>query len=114
MLGVTASPVRTTVPPLMGGRRDGVRPRILLVEDDQAVRLVLALTLELAGYEVVAAGDGEQALAVARLLPAIDLVVCDVGLPRCSGVEVVRRLREERDDVTVLYVTGHADATLAR
>ena len=55
-----------------------------------------------------------QALPLARLLPAIDLVVCDVGLPRCSGVELVRRLREERDDVAVLYVTGHAEATTAR
>ena len=113
MLGVTALPARG----VRSRRRllaDTPAQTVLLVEDDEYVRAVLTLTLELAGYEVVAAGDVEQALPLARLLPAIDLVVCDVGLPRCSGVELVRRLREERDDVAVLYVTGHAEATTAR
>jgi DNA-binding response OmpR family regulator len=113
MLGVTASPVQRGVAARGRLRAGAPAQTVLLVEDDEHVRAVLALTLEVAGYEVVAAGDAEQALPLARLLPAIDLVVCDVGLPRCSGVELVRRLREERADVAVLYITGHAEATVA-
>src|SRR3954467_1704621 len=114
MLGVTAPPAHRHV--RVSARPSGTASgrSVLLVEDDEHVRLVLSLTLELAGYEVVAAGDAEHALSLARLLPAMDLVVCDVGLPRLSGVELVRLLREGREDLAVLYIPGHAEATVAR
>jgi len=66
--------------------------RILVVDDDRAVRDALRRALTLAGYEVQSAEDGEQALeAVVQAIP--DAVVLDVGLPGIDGLEVCRRLR---------------------
>ncbi|MDX6503214.1 MAG: hypothetical protein QOE29_339 [Gaiellaceae bacterium] len=92
---------------------DARRQRILLVEDDEHVRLLLVLTLELAGHEVHAASHAEDALACAELLPDLDLVVTDVCLPRGSGVELVETLRSQRE-IAVLYITGHFEETTAR
>ncbi|MDX6514989.1 MAG: hypothetical protein QOH73_655 [Gaiellaceae bacterium] len=114
MLGVTAAPVLERF--RLDERRvaDARRQQILLVEDDEHVRLLLVLTLELAGHEVHAASNAEDALACAGLLPDLDLVVTDVCLPRGSGVELVETLRAQRDDIAVLYITGHFEETTAR
>jgi two-component system KDP operon response regulator KdpE len=66
--------------------------RVLLVEDDRSVSRVVSAALRARGYQVVAVGSGEEALARAELeLP--DVVVLDLGLPDIDGVEVCRRLR---------------------
>jgi DNA-binding response OmpR family regulator len=113
MPGVTAAPVLERF--RLDERRvvEARRQRILLVEDDEHVRLLLVLTLELAGHEVHAASNAEDALACADLLPDLDLVVTDVCLPRGSGVELVETLRAQRD-IAVLYITGHFEETTAR
>lgn len=65
---------------------------ILVVDDDPAVQKVLKQTLELEGYEVTAADDGEQALArLEERKP--DMVVLDVMMPKVDGFEVLRRIR---------------------
>jgi len=58
---------------------------ILLVEDDEAVRSSVAILLENAGYRVVEAGDGEEALACLRSGAAIGMIVLDLEMPRVSG-----------------------------
>ena len=64
--------------------------RILVVDDDRAVRDALRRALSLAGYEVAQAEDGEQALErIAQSVP--DAVVLDIGLPGVDGLEVCRR-----------------------
>ena len=70
-------------------------PRILVVDDHAKTVDSVRLYLEHAGFEVLAASDGERALALARATPPPDLVVLDVMLPGLSGLEVCRRLREE-------------------
>ena len=71
------------------------QPTVLVVDDEPAVRRVLAMRLEVAGYRVVIAEDGEEALAVfAREQP--DLVVLDVMMPKLDGFAVCRRLRAEK------------------
>jgi putative two-component system response regulator len=68
------------------------RARILVVEDDASIRLLLTALLEREGFEVSTARDGEAGLrAVAEHSP--DVVVLDIGLPRIDGLEVTRRLR---------------------
>ena len=68
--------------------------RLLLVEDDSAVALVYRMRLEMDGYEVIHAADGEEALRLASAeLP--DLVVLDIKLPKVDGFEVLERLRLE-------------------
>jgi two-component system response regulator MprA len=79
--------------------------RILVVDDDRAVRDALRRALTLADYEVQSAGDGEQALElVVQAMP--DAVVLDVGLPGIDGLEVCRRLRLLGNRVPILILTA--------
>ena len=79
-------------------------PRVLVVEDDEDIALVLQRSLRMEGYEVRLAADGQAALdEAARFHP--DLVVLDLGLPKLDGMEVARRLRGA-DDVPILMLTA--------
>ena len=79
--------------------------RILIVEDDRAVRDALRRVLTLAGYDAATADDGAEALdQVAQRLP--DAVVLDIGLPGVDGLEVCRRLRRAGDRVPILMLTA--------
>jgi putative two-component system response regulator len=69
-------------------------PSILAVEDDPASRLLMSRVLEGAGYRVMTAANGEEALSLAASHPP-DLVVLDVGLPGMDGIEVCARLRAD-------------------
>ncbi|HEV8322197.1 MAG TPA: response regulator [Myxococcota bacterium] len=85
-----------------------MRPfRVLVVDDESALRLTVAANLELEGLEVVEAASGEEALALAVAQP-FDLVLTDVRMPGMSGVELYRRLREARSDVPVVLMTAFA------
>ena len=82
-------------------------PTILLVDDEDAVRRVLAFPLEKDGYEVVQAADGEEALE--RFSERdVDLVVLDVMLPRLDGLEVCKRLRAT-SSVPIIMLTARDD-----
>lgn len=70
-------------------------PRILVIEDEPDLREGLRHNLELEGYEVDAAPDGESGLAKATGDPAPDLVLLDLMLPRLNGLEVLRRMRDQ-------------------
>jgi len=79
--------------------------RVLVVDDDRAVREALRRALTLAGYEVQPAEDGEQALEqIVQALP--DAVVLDVGLPGIDGLEVCRRVRRLGNRVPILILTA--------
>jgi two-component system response regulator MprA len=79
--------------------------RILLVDDDRAVREALRRALSLAGYDVAPAEDGEAALEqVVESVP--DAVVLDVGLPGIDGLEVCRRVRRLGSRVPILILTA--------
>jgi two-component system response regulator RegX3 len=83
-----------------------VSERILVVEDEPAIRDVVAFALRGEGYEVVEADDGEVALERALREP-FDLVLLDVMLPGLPGTEVCRRLRAEGDgDVPVIMLSA--------
>ncbi len=81
--------------------------KILIVDDDPRLRELVRLALERAGFSVIVAGDGKQALIhAAREAP--DLVVLDVGLPEMDGFETCRRIRA-RSDVPILFLTARDD-----
>jgi two-component system response regulator MprA len=82
---------------------------ILVVDDERAVRESLRRALELEGYEVDLAADGEQALARLRLGIPVDLVVLDILMPGIDGLDVCRRLRAEGNLVPVLMLTARAE-----
>jgi CheY-like chemotaxis protein len=84
---------------------------ILVVEDDGPVRRVVTAVLEDMGYRVLSAESAEEALRVAhQAKPCVDLVLLDVVLAGRSGVPLARQLGVGR----VVFMSGHADATLAR
>jgi two-component system response regulator MprA len=83
--------------------------KILVVDDERAVRESLRRALELEGYEIELAEDGEQALRRLELEPFPDAVVLDVLMPGVDGLEVCRRLRRARSGVPVLMLTARAE-----
>jgi two-component system response regulator MprA len=79
--------------------------RILVVDDDRAVRESLRRSLEFNGYKVELASDGAQALE-AIIASRPDAMVLDVMMPRLDGLEVARRLRSTGDDLPILVLTA--------
>jgi PAS domain S-box-containing protein len=91
------------------------RETLLLVEDEEAVRHFLTRALERAGYRVLSAADPPAAVALAMATDdAIDLLVTDVVLPGGTGPELAKVLTATRPALPVLYISGYADAVLAR
>jgi PAS domain S-box-containing protein len=88
---------------------------LLLVEDQAPLREILCEALQLLGYRVLVAPDGEAAIATARRHRGrIDLLVTDVVMPRLDGCELARRLSAERPGLRVLYLSGHGLDTATR
>lgn len=79
-------------------------PRVLLVDDEEAITASLAPYLQRSGLDVTTAADGDEALDLCRTLQP-DLVVCDVLMPTVDGREVVRRLRAQADWTPVILLT---------
>jgi two-component system response regulator MprA len=79
--------------------------RILVVDDDRAVRESLRRSLEFNGYQVELASDGAQALE-SIIASRPDAMVLDVMMPRLDGLEVARRLRSTGDDLPILVLTA--------
>jgi OmpR family response regulator RpaB len=91
----------------MAADTDRSRGKILIVDDESALRLILTTRLALAGYEVVAAADGEEALeAYQRESP--DLIVLDVMMPKLDGYGVCKAVRQE-SDVPIIMLTALGD-----
>jgi PAS domain S-box-containing protein len=96
-------------PPPLPVHRDAGEEAILLVEDDAAVRRVARRILDTAGYAVIEAGNGHEALeAVERHAGEIDLVLTDAVMPELGGPELVRRLRSVSPGLRVLFMSGYA------
>ncbi len=81
--------------------------RILIAEDDDAIRALLDHHLSSEGFRCAHASDGISALGTAR--DGVDLAILDIGLPRLDGLEVARMLRREGRRVPILMLTGRSD-----
>lgn len=79
--------------------------RILLVDDEESLRITLAANLELEGYEVVEAASGDEALRIAEREP-FDLVLSDIRMPGMNGVELFRALRASRPSVPCVLMSA--------
>jgi two-component system alkaline phosphatase synthesis response regulator PhoP len=82
--------------------------KILVVDDEQPIRDVLAYNLKRANYTVLLASDGEQAVTLAKQEQP-DLVILDLLLPGLDGLEVCRILRRDREDVLIIMLTARDD-----
>lgn len=103
-----------TVLPSTSEASDGTET-ILLAEDDVAVRGYLFRLLEGSGYRVVAAGDGEEALAaLAAAVEPVHLVILDVVMPKKNGREVYDVLRSIQPNLPILFISGYPQEIISR
>jgi two-component system OmpR family response regulator len=86
-------------------RSDGAPVRVLVVDDEATLAELVTMALRYEGWEVRSAGDGAGAVRIARELRP-DVVVLDIMLPDLSGIEVLRRLREQNPNLPVLFLTA--------
>lgn len=99
---VDAQPVRTIA--------DGTGMQVLLVEDDADVRSLATKFLVDLGYGLSSAIDGPEALTTLDRMPRLDILLTDVVLPHgMNGVELAEAVREQRPDVSVLYMSGYTE-----
>lgn len=90
--------------------------RILVIDDEPSVRTVVRMTLEKAGYDVLEAENGEQAIDVIntgenRLV--MDAVICDIRMPRINGVEAIDYFQREYPHVPLVVLTGYPETEMA-
>ena len=83
----------------------GSKTRVLIVDDDPGVRNFLQMLLEVEGYEVFSAMDGNDALAVQREHPAA-VVVIDIFMPHAEGIETIVKLRDEFPQAGIIVMSG--------
>ena len=103
--------VEEEIPELLTGQET-----VLVTEDEDSVRAVATAALERRGYRVLAAADGDSAIAISRAFPGhIDLLVTDVVMPGMNGQEVAEQLELMRPGLRVLFVSGYTgDAILMK
>jgi len=80
--------------------------RILVVDDDHAMRLALSESLESCGYDIVAAENGREALELFKM-GKFDLVVTDMKMPGMTGIEVLRGVKELSPEIPVILITAY-------
>ena len=104
----------------VGERQRGRAPRVLVLEDDDDLRVLIAETLRTDGFEVIETGEG---IALDELLeaegldqdphdPPFDLVVCDLLLPNRSGIDVLEDMQQAGWSVPIVVVTGVHDMAM--
>lgn len=82
--------------------------RVLVVDDEKSIRITLGLFLEDAGYDVDTAENGYEAMELHRQRAA-DVVVTDILMPRCDGLEHIRALRKHSPEVKVIAISAGGD-----
>jgi CheY-like chemotaxis protein len=89
------------------------QPRVLVAEDDGDMRRLLVQALRRGGYDASDAGDGLSLLALLREQAAlgqqVDLVITDIRMPGCTGLQLLERLRSAGDNVRVILMTAFGD-----
>jgi len=80
---------------------------LIVVDDDDGVRVVLQDVLLDRGYDVITARDGAEGLDRLRREPRLSLLITDIRMPGIDGWELARRARKTRPDIKVLYITGY-------
>jgi CheY-like chemotaxis protein len=86
----------------------GLARRILVVDDEDLVRETLVATLEDAGFVVVAAGSGAEALALVKAGESLDAMVSDMAMPGMDGLALIRTVYQQRPDLPAILLTGFA------
>ena len=89
--------------------------RILIVDDEESIRKALRLTLSKAGYDVVEADNGAtgiEAIGTDDNPLMVDVIICDIRMPKINGLEAIAFFRQQYPSVPVLVLTGYPDIQL--
>jgi CheY-like chemotaxis protein len=86
--------------------------KILAVEDEALVRLLIVETLENAGHVLLEAPDGEAALSIVRETPDLNLIVTDIRMPKLDGFGLATAVRQLRPDLGLLFMTGYSGSAV--
>jgi CheY-like chemotaxis protein len=79
--------------------------RILVIDDEPSIQILLKKMIERGGFDVLTASDGKQGMALVHTHP-VDLVVTDLIMPEKEGIEVIMELRKTRPDIPVIAISG--------
>ncbi len=114
LLGVPAKAAVPAPKPAAAGAAPGKSAGLILVaDDDQETRNILRRFLSSLSYEIIEAGDGAEALELARARRP-DIVLLDISMPEKDGIEVLKELAPEMTGTGFMMITGNADEVLAR
>jgi CheY-like chemotaxis protein len=106
---------RRPSPPLGGGAQESpAAPTVLIVDDDELVRSILARMLKEKGCRVLTAATAEEALELYGREPRVHVVLADVVMPRVTGLELADRLRAIKPEQHIVLVSGYARDVLAK
>src|SRR5581483_6265652 len=103
-------PIEEDIAPTPPAATTGRARRILLVEDEAQVRAVTSELLQDAGYDVIEAADGEEALRLLEDAGVIDLLLSDMVMPRLSGSGLAELVRQSHPSLPIIFCTGYAPA----
>jgi two-component system cell cycle sensor histidine kinase/response regulator CckA len=98
---------------LRNGSTPGEPLKVLIVDDEEAVRQFVSRVLASAGMTTWCAADGPEALRIASAVGRLDLLLTDLMMPVMAGDELARRLRLGDPDLKILYLTGFSDRLFA-
>ena len=111
LVSEAVEPPAPLVPPAAGSH--GPREAVLVVEDNQAVRRMMAVTLEREGYRVDTAANGDEALALVRSGRQFDILVTDLVMPGMTGRTVADAVSELSPSTEIMFVSGYVDEPAA-
>ena len=90
--------------------------KILIVDDEREVREVIRIHLDVNGYNILEAENGEDAINILRSednMVNVGLILCDIRMPKVNGIECIDFLRQEAPSIPIVVVTGYPDTEMA-
>lgn len=92
-----------------------MKHKLLLIDDEEAIRKTIRLQLEGTAFEILEAEDGEKGIQVLtnENILEIDVIICDVRMPKINGIDAVAYFRQEYPSIPVIVLTGYPDVNLA-
>ncbi|HSG95006.1 MAG TPA: response regulator [Afifellaceae bacterium] len=92
-----------------------MKHKILVIDDEAEIRKTIALQLEGTVYEILQAEDGEKGIEVLNNenILEVDVIICDVRMPKVNGIEAVAYFRENYASIPIIVLTGYPDVQLA-